>query len=108
MISILNISHLHAQGDNALNILNGCSLNVNGVGVVALVGNFLGSRDQVAGKLGVGVFIVALFLVSLWLDHRVQYYSIRKLLQKPLNCVQPLGGLLNIGKMPTVFKHHQL
>ena len=35
----MNISHLHAQGDNALKILNGCSLNVNGGEVVALVGN---------------------------------------------------------------------
>ena len=95
--------------NNDLNILNGCSLNVNGGGELwRLWGTSLDPVTQVAGKLGMGVFIVALFLVSLWLDHRVQYYSIRKLLQKPLNRVQPLGGLLNIGKMPTVFKHHQL
>jgi lipoprotein-releasing system ATP-binding protein len=39
MLSILNISHSYTQGDNTLNILNGCSLNVNGGEVVALVGN---------------------------------------------------------------------
>lgn len=39
MLSILNISHFYKQGDNTLNILNGCSLNVNAAEVVALVGN---------------------------------------------------------------------
>ncbi len=39
MLSILNISHSYTQGDNTLNILNGCSLHVNGGEVVALVGN---------------------------------------------------------------------
>ena len=39
MLSILNISHSYTQGDNTLNILNGCSLNVNGGEVVALVGH---------------------------------------------------------------------
>ena len=39
MLSILNISHSYKQGDNTLNILNGCSLNVNAGEVVALVGN---------------------------------------------------------------------
>lgn len=39
MLSILNISHFYKQGDNTLNILNGCSLNVNAAEVIALVGN---------------------------------------------------------------------
>lgn len=39
MLSILKISHSYAQGDNTLNILNNCSLNIDAGEVVALVGN---------------------------------------------------------------------
>jgi lipoprotein-releasing system ATP-binding protein len=39
MLSILNISHTYAQGDNTLTILNGCSLNISAGQIVGLVGN---------------------------------------------------------------------
>ncbi len=39
MLSILNISHTYKQGDNTLNILTSCSLDVPAGQIVALVGN---------------------------------------------------------------------
>lgn len=54
MISILKISHFYAQGDNKLDILNNCSLDVDAGQVVALVGNSGAGKTtflQLAGLL---------------------------------------------------------
>lgn len=54
MLSILNISHSYKQGNNTLNILNGCSLDIFSGQIVALVGNSGAGKTtllQLAGLL---------------------------------------------------------
>jgi lipoprotein-releasing system ATP-binding protein len=54
MLSVLKISHFYTQGDNQLNILNNCSLNIDAGQIAALVGNSGAGKTtflQVAGLL---------------------------------------------------------
>ncbi|MCE2716899.1 MAG: ABC transporter ATP-binding protein [Pseudomonadota bacterium] len=54
MLSVLKILHFYTQGDNQLNILNNCSLNIDAGQIAALVGNSGAGKTtflQVAGLL---------------------------------------------------------